>query len=81
MTNTVTLPQSIFKRLEKISASSKRSPASIVRQAVQDRLDYKEWFLKQVDAGLAELNTGKGISDETFWKKVGTIKNARQKVD
>ena len=81
MTNTVTLPQSIFKRLEKISASSKRSPASIVKQAVQDRLDYEEWFLKQVDAGLAELNTGKGISDETFWKKVGTTKNARPKVD
>ena len=53
MTNTVTLPQSVFKRLEK------------------NRLDYEEWFLKQVDAGLAELNAGKGICDEEFWKRIG----------
>ena len=53
MTNTVTLPQSVFKRLEK------------------NRLDYEEWFLKQVDAGLAEMNAGKGISDEEFWKRIG----------
>ncbi len=71
MTNTVTLPQSVFKRLEKISASSRLSPASIVKQAVQDRLDYEEWFLKQVDAGLAELNAGKGIPDKEFWKRIG----------
>ena len=79
MTNTVTLPQSVFKRLEKISASSRRSPASIVKQAVQDRLDYEEWFLKQVDAGLAELNAGKGISDEEFWKRIEATKNAGKK--
>ncbi len=79
MTNTVTLPQSVFKRLEKISASSRLSPASIVKQAVQDRLDYEEWFLTQVDAGLAELNAGKGISDEEFWQRIGATKNAGKK--
>ena len=79
MTNTVTLPQSVLKRLEKISASSRLSPASIVKQAVQDRLDYEEWFLKQVDAGLAELNAGKGIPDEEFWKRIGATKSGSKK--
>ena len=64
MTNTIALPEAIFKRLEKLSASSKRSPASIVKQAVQDRLDYEEWALKQIDAAKevgafwVELHTG-----------------------
>ena len=78
MTNTVTLPQSVFKRLEKLSASSKRSPASIVKQAVQERLDYEKWALEQIDAGLEELKAGKGIPHDEFWKRIGAA-NARKK--
>ena len=79
MTNTVTLPQAIFKRLEKISASSKRTPEAIVKQAVKNQLEYEEWFLKQVDQGLAELDAGKGIPDEEFWRMIEATKNVREK--
>ncbi len=78
MTNTIALPEAIFKRLEKLSASSKRSPASIVKQAVQDRLDYEEWALKQIDAGLADIKAGRTIPHNEFWKHIEAV-NARKK--
>ena len=70
MTNTIALPQPIFKRLEKIATSSKRSPASIVKQAVQDRLDYEEWFIKQVADGLADEKAGRVYGKEEFWAQL-----------
>lgn len=79
MTNTVTLPQSVFKRLEKISASSKRSPASIVKQAIQDRLDYEEWKDKKVREGLADVKAGRVYSKDEFWVQLEKARNERKK--
>lgn len=79
MSNTVTLPQTLIKRLEKISEGSRHTPQSIIKQAITDRLEYEEWKLKQIDAGLADLKAGRVLSDEEFWKKIGQPKNERKK--
>ena len=79
MSNTITLPQTLLKRLEKISTGSRHTPESIVKQAVKNQLDYEEWKLEQIDAGLAELKAGKGIPHDEFWAKIGPVKNARKK--
>ena len=42
MSNTITLPQTLFKRLEKISAGTRRTPQAIIKQAITDRLEYEE---------------------------------------
>jgi len=55
MNNTITLPQTIIKRLEKISAGSRRTPQAIVKQAVQNQLEYEEWFINLND------NTNEGL--------------------
>ena len=80
MSNTITLPQSVFKRLEKFSASSKISPASIVKQAVQDRLDYEEWKSKKVREGLADVKAGRVISHEEMIARMEQkVANVRKK--
>ena len=83
MSATFTLPQTVVKRLEKISASSKRSPAAIVKQAVQERLKYEEWALKQIDAGLADIKAGRVISHAEMVarmeRKMRASANARKK--
>lgn len=79
MTTTIALPQPIIKRLEKIAASSKRSPASIVKQAVEDRLDYEEWFIKQVEEGLADVKAGRVYGKEEFWAQLDKARNERKK--
>jgi len=79
MSNTITLPQTIFKRLEKIASGSRHTPQSIIKQAITDRLEYEEWKIEQIDAGLAELKAGKGIPHDEFWAQMNTKKNVRKK--
>ncbi|MDD5057908.1 MAG: hypothetical protein PHQ60_08545 [Sideroxydans sp.] len=59
MTNTVTLPAAIVKRLERIAANSRHTPQSIIKQAITEKLDYEEWALAQVDAGIADVEAGR----------------------
>lgn len=78
MSTTINLPQSVIKRLEKIAASSRRSPAAIVKKAVSDHLDYEEWALAQIDAGLADIKAGRTISHDEFLRQIGMKKHARK---
>lgn len=79
MNQTITLPLSMLKRLDKVSEGSHVKPEAIIKQAIADRLDYEEWLLEQVDVGLAEFKSGKGIPHEEFLKRVGVSQNARKK--
>lgn len=82
MSNTITLPQTLVKRLEKISAGSRHTPESIVKQAIKNQLDYEEWKLEQIDAGLADIKAGRVISHEEMIARMGRkigAANARKK--
>ena len=79
MSNTITLPQSIINRLEKISASSRLTPQSIISKAISDRLDYEEWALEQIDEGIADIKAGRVLSDEEFWKQIEMPRHDRKK--
>lgn len=78
MNNTVTLPESLIKRLEKISSSSRLTPQVLIEQAVSDRLNYEEWALEQIDAGLADIKAGRVLSDEGFWAKIESSRYDRK---
>ena len=78
MSNTITLPQTIFKRLEKISAGTRRTPQAIIKQAITD-LEYEEWKLKQIDAGLADIKEGRVYSTDEVYKKLGLVKHGSKK--
>ena len=79
MNTTITLPQTLFKRLEKISSGSRHTPQSIIKQAIADRLEYEEWKLEQIDAGLADIKAGHVLSDEEFWRRIEKPRNERKK--
>lgn len=79
MDRALTIPQSLLKRLDKVSTESRTTPEAILKSALVDRLDYEEWKLKQIDEGLVELKSGKGIPDAEFWARIGTLKDAGKK--
>ena len=79
MGNTVTLPQTLITRLEKISASSRRTPDAIVKQAVKNQLDYEEWFANQVEAGIADEKAGRVCGKEEFWTQLNKARRERKK--
>jgi predicted transcriptional regulator len=79
MNHPITLPQSVIKRLEKLAANSRRSPDSIVSAAVKERIEYEEWFDKQVAAGTADLKAGRAFSFDEAVSKLERARHARKK--
>jgi RHH-type transcriptional regulator, rel operon repressor / antitoxin RelB len=77
--NAITLPSAMLKRLEKISASSRRSPEAIVKQAITEKLEYEEWALRQIDAGLADVKAGRVISHDEFLKSLEQARHERKR--
>ena len=79
MSNAITLPQAIFKQLEKISAGTRRTPQAIIKQAITDRLEYEEWKLEQIYAGLTDIKAGSVYSSDEVYKKLGLVKHGNKK--
>lgn len=78
MNHAVDIPQSLLKRLDKI-ASPRLTKAAIVKQALQDRLDYEEWKQKKVAASLKSVDAGRVVTKDEFWSHLEKIKNERKK--
>jgi predicted transcriptional regulator len=78
MSHAIELPQSLLKRLDKFTAGTRTTPASIVKQAVIDRLDYEEWLLSEVDAGLADVKAGRVHTADEVKKMLG-VKNVKKR--
>ncbi|MEQ1532297.1 MAG: hypothetical protein HOO97_07950 [Sideroxydans sp.] len=78
MNHAVDIPQSLLKRLDKI-ASPRLTKEAIVKQAIQDRLEYEEWKQKKVNASLKRVDSGHVVSKDEFWDQLAKIKNARKK--
>jgi len=79
MNQSITLPQTLLKRLEKITAGTRRTPQTIVKQAVADRLEYEEWKREQIQAGLADIKAGRTYSTDEAYKKLGMVRDVRKK--
>lgn len=79
MSHTITLPQTLIKRLEKIASGSRQTPESIVKQAVKNQLEYEEWFAGQVAAGMTDEKAGRVYGKEEFWGRLDKARHARKK--
>jgi predicted transcriptional regulator len=62
MATTLTISESLARRLERVSSRSGKSPQTLVHSALKNQLDYEEWFLKAVDEGIASADRGELIS-------------------
>jgi len=79
MNQTITLPQTVLKRLEKVAAGSRRTPQAIVKQAVIERIEYEEWYAAQVEAGMADEKAGRLYGKDEFWTQLDKARNERKK--
>jgi predicted transcriptional regulator len=78
MNHAIELPQSLLKRLEKVTAGTRTTPAAIVRDAVRQRVAYEEYKRKEIEAGLSDIAAGRVHSTEDVKKMLG-IKNVKKR--
>lgn len=62
MLDELKLPKTLAKRLERAAAIARVNPESILKTALNDRLDYLEWKEKAIAEGQADLNSGRVVS-------------------
>lgn len=58
------IPKSLQKRLEKIASASRRKPEALLKTAIQNQLDYEEWVMQEIKAGLIEVERDDVISHQ-----------------
>ena len=75
----VNLSPELQAKLERVAEQQGRNTESLVREAVERLLGYDEWFVREVEKGLAQIERGEvldhkevGIRLEKFLKQKQT---------
>jgi len=71
------------KRLDALSKRSKRSKSFLAAEAITAFVESEEWQLEEIQAGIAELDSGRAVSHEKVskwlksWGKPGETRAPR----
>jgi predicted transcriptional regulator len=58
------------EKLSRLAAQQGRDAQSLVREAVERLVDYDDWFLQEVDKGLAAADQGEFIEHDAVRKLI-----------
>ena len=61
---TVRLEDDILGRIDCLATTLSRSRSWVIKQAIGNFLDYEEWFVKEVENGIQEVEQGKVATDD-----------------
>lgn len=63
-TMTIRLEESLKTRLDKIAEATQRSKSFLANEALREYIDFNEWQIKEIKAGIKEADRGDFASDE-----------------
>jgi len=64
-------------RLSRLAQTEGRAAEALVQEAIEKLLDYDEWFLREVDHGIAEADRGEFVEHDDVRKMIETRYPAR----
>lgn len=59
-------------KLTRLATEAGRAPETLVHEAVERLVDYDEWFLREVDKGLAAADRGELVEHDAVRKLIDT---------
>jgi predicted transcriptional regulator len=60
----VPLSPDVQSKLARLAAERGRDPEALAREAIERFVDYDEWFVKEVEKGLAQIVRGEVLTHE-----------------
>ena len=75
----VNLPPELQAKLDRIAAQQGCTPESLVNEAVERLVGYDEWFVKQVEQGLIQVERGEVFEHEEVVAKMENLISERQR--
>jgi predicted transcriptional regulator len=77
----VNIPPELQAKLDRISAQQGRAAESLVNEAIERLVGYDEWFIRQVEKGLAQLERGETLEHEQVAAKMEVLIREKQRRD
>jgi predicted transcriptional regulator len=77
----VSLDPAVQEKLIRLAAERGRDPEALAREAIEQYVDYDEWFVREVDKGLAQVDRGEVLTHEqvgAHLEKLLTAKHLRR---
>jgi len=65
-------------RLAHLAEQQGRDTEALVLEAVERLVDYDEWFIREVDKGLAQIEQGKVLTHEQVGERIETLLAEKQ---
>ena len=74
----VNLNPDLQARLAQLAAQQGRDTEALAREAIERLVDYDEWFIREVDKGLAQIEQGKVLTHEQVGERIETLLAEKQ---
>ena len=68
--DTIPIPKALQRKLKRISEQTGRRPEQLVAAALEEKLQYEDWILRKIDAGLLDLKFGRVVSTEELVERL-----------
>jgi predicted transcriptional regulator len=68
-------------KLDRIASEQGRDTESLVKEAVERLVGYDEWFLRQVETGLAQVDRGKLLEHDEVAARMENLIARKQRQD
>jgi predicted transcriptional regulator len=74
----VNLSPDLQAKLARIAAQRGRDAEALARDAIEQFVDYDEWFLREVEKGLAQIERGEVLTHEQVGGRIGKLLTGKQ---
>jgi predicted transcriptional regulator len=75
----VRLSPELQAKLDRLAAEQGRDADSLVSEAVERLVDYDEWFLQEVEKGLAQIDRGEVLENSEVGARLEELLAAKQR--
>ena len=77
----IELSPELQAKLDRIASEQGRDTKSLVKEAVERLVGYDEWFLRQVEIGLAQADRGEFLEDNEVAARMENLITRKQRQD
>jgi len=77
----IELSPELQAKLDRIASEQGRDTKSLVHEAVERLVDYDEWFIRQVEQGLAQVDRGDLLEQEDVAARMEKLIAQKQRRD
>ncbi len=74
----VPLTPDLQARLAHLAAQQGRDTEALAREAIERLVDYDEWFIREVDKGLAQIEQGRVLTHEEVGERIESLLTKKQ---